>query len=78
MLFIFSTSVLIRHQWQFKTVVFPPWCLICALLSSSNPLSFNNYTIMNLDLVINIACRLTLSTLTFFKACDASLNYNLL
>ncbi len=30
---------------------------------------------MNLDLVIDIASYLTLSTL---KACDASLNYNLL
>ncbi len=28
MLFIFSTSVLIRHLWQLKTIVFLQWCLI--------------------------------------------------
>ncbi len=28
MLFIFSTPVLIRHQWQLKTVVFMHWCQI--------------------------------------------------
>ncbi len=33
---------------------------------------------MNLDLVIDIASKLTLSTLTFIKLCDTSLNYNLL
>ncbi len=32
MLLIFSTLVLIRHLWQFKTVVFMHRCLICALL----------------------------------------------
>jgi hypothetical protein len=31
MLFIFSTLVLIRHPWQFKTVVFLHWCLISAV-----------------------------------------------
>ncbi len=30
--FIFSTPVLIRHLWQFKTVVFLQWCLIHAVL----------------------------------------------
>ncbi len=30
MLFIFSTSVFIRHLWQLKTVVFMHWCLLCA------------------------------------------------
>ncbi len=30
MLLIFSTIVLIRHLWQFKTVVFLHWCLIRA------------------------------------------------
>ncbi len=34
------------------------------------------YTIMNL--VIDIASKLTFSTLTFIKLCDTSLNYNLL
>ncbi len=37
MLFIFSTLVLMRHLWQFKTVVFPHWCLMHAVLLSSNP-----------------------------------------
>ncbi len=32
MLFIYSTPVLIRHLWQFTTVVFVHWCLICAVL----------------------------------------------
>jgi hypothetical protein len=32
MLFIFSISVLIRHLWQLKTVVFMHWCLICVVL----------------------------------------------
>ncbi len=27
--FIFSTTVSIRHLWQLKTVVFLHWCLIC-------------------------------------------------
>jgi hypothetical protein len=27
----FSTSELIRHQWQLKTAVFLHWCLKCAL-----------------------------------------------
>jgi hypothetical protein len=29
---MFSTPVLIRHLWQFKTIVFLHWCLICAVL----------------------------------------------
>ncbi len=29
---IFSTPVLIRHLWQFKTIVFLHWCLIRAVL----------------------------------------------
>ena len=32
MLFIFSTSVFIRHLWQLKTVVFMHWCLIRVVL----------------------------------------------
>ncbi len=32
MLFTFSTTVLNRHLWQLKTVVFLHWCLICAIL----------------------------------------------
>ncbi len=32
MLLIFSTPVLIRHLWQFKTVVFLHRCLISAVL----------------------------------------------
>jgi hypothetical protein len=32
MLFIFSTPGLVRHQWQFKTVVFMHSCLICNVL----------------------------------------------
>jgi hypothetical protein len=28
------TPVLMRHLWQLKTVVFPLWCLICAVLLS--------------------------------------------
>ncbi len=32
MLFIFSMPVLIRHLCQFKTIVFPHWCLICSYL----------------------------------------------
>ncbi len=32
MLFIFSTSVLIRHLLQLKTVVFLNWCLIHTFL----------------------------------------------
>jgi hypothetical protein len=28
MFFIFSTPVLIRHQWHLKTVVFLYWCLV--------------------------------------------------
>jgi len=32
-LFIFSMPVLIRHQWQLKTVVFLHWCLIHGVLS---------------------------------------------
>jgi hypothetical protein len=35
MLLIFSTPVLIRHLWQLKTVVFPHWCQICAVLFKS-------------------------------------------
>jgi hypothetical protein len=35
MLFIFSTPVFIRHQWQLKTVVFMHRCLICAVLLSN-------------------------------------------
>ncbi len=31
MLFIVSTSVLIRHLWQLETVVFLHWCLICVV-----------------------------------------------
>ncbi len=31
MLFIFSTSVLIRHLWQLKTVVFLCWFLKCVV-----------------------------------------------
>jgi hypothetical protein len=30
--FIFSTSVLIRHLWKLKTVVFLHRCLLCAVL----------------------------------------------
>ncbi len=32
MLFVFSTSVLIRHLWQLKAVVFLHLCMTCALL----------------------------------------------
>jgi hypothetical protein len=32
MLFIFSATVLIRHLWQLKTVVFLHYCLIHAVL----------------------------------------------
>ncbi len=32
MLLIFLTPVLIRHLWPLKTVVFPHWCLIRAVL----------------------------------------------
>ncbi len=32
MLFIFSTTVLIRYLWQLKTVVFLHWCLKCTVL----------------------------------------------
>ncbi len=32
MLFIFSMPMLVRHQWQLKTVDFLHWCLICAIL----------------------------------------------
>ncbi len=39
MLFIFSTSVLIRHLWQLKTVVFLHWGLICAILLLKQHLS---------------------------------------
>ncbi len=35
-MFIFSTPVLIRHLWQFKTVVFLHWCLMHALLFKNN------------------------------------------
>ena len=31
MLFIFSTTALIRHLRHLKTVVFLPWCLMCAV-----------------------------------------------
>ncbi len=31
MLFVFSTLELNRNLWQFKTVVFLHWCLICAI-----------------------------------------------
>ncbi len=37
MLFIFSTTVLIRHLWQLETVVSMHWCIISAvLLNHSN------------------------------------------
>ncbi len=36
MLFIFSIPVLIRHLWQFKTVVLLHCCLICAVLFLSH------------------------------------------
>jgi len=32
MVFIFSTPVLIRHQWQLKTVVFLHWRLLHVFL----------------------------------------------
>jgi len=32
MLFLFSTTVLSRHLWQLKAVVFLPWCIIRAVL----------------------------------------------
>jgi hypothetical protein len=32
MLFMFSTPMLIRHQWQLKTAVVLHWCLICPVL----------------------------------------------
>jgi hypothetical protein len=33
-MFISSTTVLIRHLWQLKTVVFLHWCLIRVVLLS--------------------------------------------
>ncbi len=36
MLFIFSTTVLIRNLWQLKTVVFLHWCLIRFVLFTQN------------------------------------------
>ncbi len=42
MLFIFSTSLLIRHLWELKKVVFLHWCLICALLFHLMLLIMNN------------------------------------
>ncbi len=36
MLFIFSTTVLIRYLWQLKTVVFLHWCPIHSLLLFTN------------------------------------------
>ncbi len=43
MLFIFSTLVLIRHQWQLKTVVFLHWCLICNVpLLKTNRLTYSS------------------------------------
>ncbi len=42
MLFIFSTLVLIKHQWQLKTVVFLHWCLICIIpLLKTNRLTYS-------------------------------------
>jgi len=32
MWFIFSTPVFISYMWQLKTVVFPHWCLLHAVL----------------------------------------------
>jgi len=37
----FSTPVLIIHMWQFNTVVFLHWCLICTVLFYSNVKSVN-------------------------------------
>ncbi len=36
MLFIFSTPVLIRHLWQFKTVVFPALVsnMLCSIVNN--------------------------------------------
>jgi hypothetical protein len=47
MLFIFSTPLLIRHLWQFKTVAFLDWCLICSVLLTISvffkfPLNYKN------------------------------------
>jgi len=35
-MFIFSTPVLIRHLWQFKTVVFLHWCVMGAVLLTNS------------------------------------------
>jgi hypothetical protein len=48
MLFIFSTTVLIRHLLQLKTVVFLHWCLICVVIlnSASNTINWNTFPVV--------------------------------
>ncbi len=49
MLFIFSTPVLIKHLRQLKTIVFPRWCLICAILMlSQNGISVITFGLLGL------------------------------
>jgi hypothetical protein len=55
-MFIFSTPVLIRHLWQFNTVVFLHRCLICALLFN-NIINNDKTVICVLEaFIIKISC----------------------
>ncbi len=51
MLFIFSTTVLIKHLWQLKILVFLHWFLICAVpLGACNILNSKNNVLKEVNL----------------------------
>jgi hypothetical protein len=55
----FLTPVLIRHQWELKTVVFLHWCLILApLLRHSARKTFTTWKLsINIESLMNAECR---------------------
>jgi hypothetical protein len=50
----FSTSVLFRHVWQLKTVVFLHWCLICAVLFKNSNTNSRMFPEQNLNIYIRM------------------------
>jgi hypothetical protein len=51
MVFIFSTTVLIKHLWRLKTVVFLHWCLIHAdLIDELTPIEAKKTDLKCLEL----------------------------
>ncbi len=50
----FLTPGLIRHLWQFKTVVFLHWCLMCAVLLTVTLLALMFRTLDQLMLSLHV------------------------